>query len=70
MRVEPPRDIHRLFEQGTEIDRALSEAARQAREAHKRAGLPMPVWRDGKTVWLAPEEIEAVEPEGRRRTVD
>ncbi len=61
MRADPPRDIRRLFEQGTEIGKALSEAARQAREAHKRAGLPMPVWRDGKTVWLAPEEIDVGE---------
>lgn len=58
MSGEPPANIHQLFEQGTEIDKALGRAARQAREAHKRAGLPLPVWRDGRTVWLTPEEID------------
>ncbi len=68
MRTDRQTDIDQLFEQGTEIDKALSEAARQAREAHKRAGLPLTVWRDGKTVLLAPEEIEVGQPGARRHS--
>ena len=64
MRPDPKTDIEQLFERGTEIDAALSRAAREAREAHKQAGLPLPVWRDGETVLIAPEEIETGEPPG------
>ena len=71
MKSERPVDIERFFEDGTEIDEALGRAAQQARKAHVDAGLPLPIWRDGKTVWLEPEEIERMGEEGvetRRRT--
>ncbi len=58
MRPDTKPDVEQLFERGTEIDEALRKAARQAREAHKQAGLPLPVWRNGETVLLSPEEIE------------
>jgi hypothetical protein len=58
MEPKTPNDIERLFEQGTEIDQALSRAARKAREDHRSAGLPLPVWRDGKTVWMSAEELD------------
>jgi len=43
--------------------RALREMRRAVQEAlirHKRLGNPVAVWRDGKVVWIPPEEI----PEG------
>ena len=58
MRRETPTDIDGMFERGTEIDQALRRAARKAREDHRRAGLPLAVWRDGKTVWVPVEELE------------
>ncbi len=66
MKNERRVDIERLFEHGTEIDEALGRAAQQARKAHVDAGLPLPVWRDGKTVWLEPDEIDAAERGTRR----
>jgi len=36
---------------------AISRAIREAVLAHKRAGNPVAVWRDGQVVWLQPEEI-------------
>jgi len=42
---------------GKEIDAALKAAVREAKLQHKRAGNPIAVWRDGKVVWIPPEEI-------------
>ena len=41
-------------------DRMLAEmraAVREAVLAHKRAGNPIAEWRDGRVVWIPPEEI-------------
>ena len=59
----PPKDIHAIFREGTEIDKAIRKAARLAWLAHKREGLPIPIWKDGKTVWIPPEEIEVPDDE-------
>ena len=50
--------IDELFDEGTPIDRALEEAARDARRLHKALGHPMATWRDGRVVWVQPEDIE------------
>ncbi len=41
-----------------EINRAYERAVREALLMHKRAGNPVPIERDGKLVWLRPDEIE------------
>jgi hypothetical protein len=41
---------------------ALKEAVAEAIAEHKRHGNPIAVWRNGKAVWIPPEEI--VVPEG------
>jgi hypothetical protein len=56
--AEEPRNVRRIFQEGTLIDQALKRAARAALEVHKRAGLPLAIWRDGKTCWVSPEEFE------------
>ena len=38
-------------------ERALSLAVSHALEQHKQAGNPVAEWRDGKVVWIAPEDI-------------
>ena len=50
--------IDELFEDGRAIDDALQEAARDARRLHKALGNPMATWRDGKVVWVQPEDIQ------------
>jgi hypothetical protein len=40
------------------IDAAFRRATRDALLAHKRAGVPIAVWRDGKVVTIPAEEIE------------
>ena len=39
------------------------KAAREARRFHKAMGHSIPEWRDGKVVWILPEDI-VVDPEG------
>jgi hypothetical protein len=50
------------------IDAALNKAAREAVLDHARAGNPVCTWRDGKVVWLQPEEIFALVAEMDRGT--
>jgi hypothetical protein len=35
----------------------MRQAVREALLRHKRLGNPIAVWREGRVVWLAPEEI-------------
>ena len=58
--ADQPRDVRKIFREGTLIDEALRKGARLALEAHKRAGLPLVIWRDGKTQWVSPEEFEKI----------
>ncbi len=39
------------------ILRALKLAVREALLRHKRDGHPVAIWRDGRVVWIPPEEI-------------
>ncbi len=39
------------------ILQAMTEAVREALLRHKRLGNPVAVWREGRVVWLQPEEI-------------
>jgi hypothetical protein len=49
--------LDELFEDGRAIDEALREAARDARRFHKAIGNPMATWKDGRVVWVQPEDI-------------
>ncbi len=49
--------IDEIFADGTLIDQALKKAGQQAILRHKQAGNPIATWRDGKVVWIPPEEI-------------
>lgn len=40
------------------VCRAANEAVRQALQRHKLLGQSIVVWRDGKCVWIAPEDIQ------------
>ncbi|MDP3937870.1 MAG: hypothetical protein Q8R92_07015 [Deltaproteobacteria bacterium] len=41
----------------TLIQDALTRAVRDALLRHKQAGNPVAEWRDGRVVWVAPEDI-------------
>lgn len=51
------KSIDEIFAEGTLIDRALQQGVQDALLRHKQLGNPIVVWRDGKIVWLKPEEI-------------
>ena len=48
--VDRVEDIPRIL-------KAMQEAVREALLRHKRLGNPVAVWREGRVVWLAPEDI-------------
>jgi len=52
-----------LSEHGEKIERALQEAVADAIEAHRRAGKPIVVARDGKPVRVDPHTIKTVREE-------
>jgi hypothetical protein len=54
----PERDIGELFDDDELIARALAEGVRDALRQHKAAGNPIAAWRDGRVVWIPPEEID------------
>ena len=39
------------------VERALRAAVRDALQRHKRDGDPVAVWREGRVVWLTPDQI-------------
>jgi hypothetical protein len=58
MKTEAQNDIHRIFVEGGElIHKALQQGVMDAVLRHKRDGLPMVIYRDGKTVWIKPEDL-------------
>ncbi len=61
MQEKVKKDIGKLFKDREGMDRALAEAVRQALLQHKRMGNPVATWRDGKVVWIAPEDIDVSE---------
>lgn len=48
------------------IEAALARAVQDALRLHKLAGNPVAEWRDGRVVWVAPEDIPVGE-EGTAR---
>ena len=54
--VEPEEGLFDRYSE--EINKASERAVRDAILMLKRAGNPVPIERDGKLVWLPPEEID------------
>lgn len=55
---EKHRDkITEAFADPEKITQALAQGVRDALLKHKQAGNPVVVWREGKAVWIAPEDI-------------
>ena len=58
MAARTDKDIGGLIRERTQVDAALARGVREALARHCQAGVPAVEWRDGKSVWLTPEEIE------------
>ena len=58
MKTEATKDLNRIFvEEGHVIDEALKKGVRDALLRHKREGRPVVIYRDGKAVWIMPDEL-------------
>jgi hypothetical protein len=58
MKAEAAKNLNRIFdEEGHLIDEALKKGVKDALLRHKKAGLPAASYRDGKTVWVQPDEL-------------
>ncbi len=58
MRPDEQQDIDRIFrEDRSRIDEALKQGVREAMIRHKKDGLPVVIYRDGKTVEVSPEDL-------------
>jgi hypothetical protein len=55
---QPPFDQILADHKGTEA--ALRKAGQEAVLDHARAGFPVATWKDGKVVWLQPDEVFAL----------
>ena len=49
--------IGQAFLKQKPIERALKRAAANAIEEHRRAGVPLVIWRDGKIVLVSAEDL-------------
>jgi hypothetical protein len=54
----PTKDILKLFSDRELVTKALKKGVMDALRRHKQAGNPVCEWRDGKVVWIAPEDIK------------
>jgi len=59
----PQKDISQIFQERVLIDKAMQEAFMDAIETHRRAGVPMVFWKDGKIVHMTAEEVLALQAE-------
>jgi hypothetical protein len=58
MRPDAQNNIDRIFrEDRPRIDEALKQGVRDAMIRHKKDGLPVVIYRDGKTVEVKPEDL-------------
>ena len=58
-KIDPSKDLFVIY--SDEINLAYARAVKEALRKHKQAGNPVPIERDGKMVWLQPDEIEIEE---------
>jgi hypothetical protein len=52
------------------LDKAMGKAMNGAQRMHKLLGFPIVVCRDGKVVWIPPEEIELLPEENGQEQHD
>ena len=59
--------VKRRVTENQRIDDALNLAAQDAVEDHRKAGLPLAVWKGGQVVWIQPDEVETPPNEKQRK---
>jgi len=51
-------EISRILNDADAVTSAIQRGINAALLKHKQSGNPICVWRDGKVIWIAPENIE------------
>ena len=59
-----------LSEETKRVVQAMEEATWKAIEGYRQTGLPVPVWQDGKVVYLSVDEALAARPDYHRRMAE
>lgn len=59
MKADHSKNIGEIFRDGTLINKAIEDAAQEAKRTHQRLGLPAAAWRDGEVVWIPADELES-----------
>lgn len=58
MTTNAKKDVNRiLVEEGQVINEALKQGVRDAMRRHREAGLPVVIYREGKAVWVMPQDL-------------
>ena len=58
MKTNAKKDVNLiLVEDGQVINEAIKQGVRDAMLRHKEAGLPVVIYREGKAVWVMPQEL-------------
>ena len=65
MADQPRPNAEVVLQDRARVDRALRRAVREAVRRHKLLGNPVAVWKDGKVVWVLPDDI-VLEDDGDR----
>ena len=61
MKTRKKGDIGEIIAEGTLIDAALEEGAREALRRHQQAALPLATWRNGKVAWVPADTVHIEE---------
>lgn len=59
MRPDQTKDVATILRDDALVGDALTKAALQTIQQHKKEGRPLAMWRDQKVVWVPAEELEA-----------
>lgn len=68
MRRQGLTRIGRIFVEGTLVDRAVKAAARDALILHRRAGVPVVVYRNGRVLAIPAARLLKAKRTGRHRS--
>jgi hypothetical protein len=55
------KDIGAIMRDGKAVDRAMDRAFRRVVEHHRRLGLPLVMWRDGRVVRVPADSVQLAE---------
>jgi predicted ABC-type ATPase len=58
-----PETLQQILEEGDAVIAAIRESVREALRMHKRLGLPVVTWQDGKVVWIPADQISVDDDE-------